>query len=175
MLGASAASSAMALVWNLSGSLLRTAALISPSRPTWAAVTAAYSRLSFRQVLHLLESAMNPRYYDGFGENCNVPARRRPTEDYRGDSCADPTPGGRKLGLGSPQDPRRTSEARLRRLGAERGALSATHSASRRPCQALAGVLTESSRSDRRLRLLHRADSDLQAAVLLLRDRAWAA
>src|ERR1035437_1056954 len=78
-------------------------------------------------------------------------------------------------GLGSPQDPRRTSEARLRRLGAERGALSATHSASRRPSQALAGVLTESSRSDRRLRLLHRADSDLQAAVLLLRDRAWAA
>src|ERR1017187_8420095 len=81
----------------------------------------------------------------------------------------------RERGLGSSEDSRRASEAWFRRLGAECGAVSATHAASRRPCQELADVLTESSRGDCRVRFLHGADSDIPAALLLFRDRAWAA
>jgi hypothetical protein len=62
-----------------------------------------------------------------------IPATRWPTQDHRGDWGSDPSPGAREPGLGSPQDSRRASEAGIRRLRAERGALSATCPAPRRP------------------------------------------
>ena len=45
-----------------------------------------------------------------------IPAARRPTEDYRGDSRSDPTLSAREPGLGSAEDPRRAVEARVRCL-----------------------------------------------------------
>ena len=45
-----------------------------------------------------------------------IPAARRPTEDHRRDSRSDPTLSAREPGLGSPEDPRRAVEARVRRL-----------------------------------------------------------
>src|SRR5258705_2343528 len=74
-----------------------------------------------------------------------ISATLRTTEDHRGDSRSDPTLGARESGLGSPEDPRRASETRPRCFGAECGAVSATPAAPRRPCQALAGILAESS------------------------------
>jgi hypothetical protein len=52
-------------------------------------------------------------------------------EDRRGDPRSDPTHGGREPRLGSPQDPRRASEAWPRRLGKER---SPVFSANWSPC-----------------------------------------
>jgi len=60
-----------------------------------------------------------------------ISATRRTTEDHRGDSRSDPTLGARESGMGSPEDPRRASETRPRRFGAEYGAVSATHAPSR--------------------------------------------
>jgi putative transposase len=79
---------------------------------------------------------------------------------------SDPTIGAREPGLGA-QDSRRTSEARFRCLGAECGAVSAPCAASWRPWQELANVLTESSRSNCRVRLLYGADGDIPATLLL--------
>jgi hypothetical protein len=103
-----------------------------------------------------------------------IPPAGRPTEGHRGDSRSDPAIGATEPGLGSPENPWRAAEARVLCRGADCRAVSATHSASRRPCQELADVLTKSSRGDRCLRFLHRANSYIPVALLLFRDRAWA-
>jgi len=104
-----------------------------------------------------------------------IPATRRETKGHRGDSRSDSTICAGESELGSSEDSRRASEARFRRLGAECSAVFATHSPSRRSCQELADVLTESSRGDRRVRFFHSADSDIPTALSLFRDRPPAA
>src|SRR5262249_48045634 len=55
-----------------------------------------------------------------------IAATRGPAEDHRRNSRSDPTLGAREPGLGSAEDPRRTPETRLGRLGTDRRAVSAT-------------------------------------------------
>src|SRR5215471_8701013 len=73
---------------------------------------------------------------------------------------------------GSAQDPWRTVEARLPRLGTDCRSLSAASGAAWRSRESLAGISPEPPGSHRGLRLLHRADGDVAVALLLLRHRA---
>lgn len=106
----------------------------------------------------------------GAGVPAGVAAgRRSPTR-----SRSHPPDGRRECRLGRTEDPRRPSKARFRGVGTNRGSVSPPDTPPRGSGQKLVGLLGEPSRGDRCLRLLHRTHGDVQAAVRLLRHRAWA-
>src|SRR5215472_1970334 len=77
-----------------------------------------------------------------------IPPAGQSPEDRRRGSRLDPTSGGRECKLGSAQDPRRTSETRFCRLGADRRPVPGTSSAAWRPRQKLVELSPESPRKD---------------------------
>src|ERR1700730_2393980 len=100
-----------------------------------------------------------------------IPTARGPAADQRGDADPDPSLGSGECGLGGAPDPRRTLEARLRRLRTQRRPVSTTRSTPRRSRQPLVGLPRQPPRGDRGLRFFPGPPIALPAALLLLHHR----
>src|SRR5262245_15875246 len=99
-------------------------------------------------------------------------ASRRPQACRKRDTRTDLSYGCRESDVGSTPDPRRTDEAWLQSLRADRLAMAPASSQKPRSVQALADIPAESPRGYCGYGLLHRADAHVWYLVLLLRDQS---